>query len=132
MMKRLYYDVLKLNWITFLTGIGLATILYSCNNSAASPQMAQQAMALPVVAVPTTSATIFREYPAALEGKVNVDVRPQVEGALQKIYVDEGAYVNAGQPLFKIDARVFNEELNNAKSSLNVAQANVARAQVEV
>ena len=132
MMKRLYYAVFKLNWITFLTGIGIITVLYSCNNSAASPQMAQQAMPLPVLAVPTTSATTFKEYPAALEGKVNVDVRPQVEGALQKIYVDEGAYVNAGQPLFKIDARVFNEELNNARSSLNVAQANVAKAQVEV
>jgi membrane fusion protein (multidrug efflux system) len=132
MMKRSYYAVLKLNWITFLTGIGIVTVLYSCNNSAASPQMAQQAMPLPVLAVPTTSATTFKEYPAALEGKVNVDVRPQVEGALQKIYVDEGAYVTAGQPLFKIDARVFNEELNNAKSSLNVAQANVAKAQVEV
>ena len=68
MMKRLYYAVFKLNWITFLTGIGIVTVLYSCNNSAASPQMAQQAMALPVLAVPTTSATTFKEYPAALEG----------------------------------------------------------------
>jgi membrane fusion protein (multidrug efflux system) len=55
-----------------------------------------------------------------------------VEGYLEKIYVDEGAYVRTGQPLFKIDARVFNEALNNAKSSLLAAQANVAKAQVEV
>jgi membrane fusion protein, multidrug efflux system len=132
MMKRLNYAVLKLNWVTFLTLMGLAIVLYSCNNSTASPQMAQQTMALPVIAVPTTSATTFKEYPASLEGKVNVEIRPQVEGYLERIYVDEGAYVKAGQPLFRIDARSYNEALNNAKSSLLAAQANVSRVQVEV
>lgn len=131
-MKRLYYAVFKVKWIGFLTGLGLTIILYSCNNSAASPQMTQQAMALPVVPVVATSATTFREYPASLEGKVNVEIRPQVEGYLDKIYVDEGASVKAGQTLFKIDARSYNEALNNAKSSLLAAQANVSRAQVEV
>lgn len=61
-----------------------------------------------------------------------MEIRPQVEGYLEKIYVDEGAYVKAGQPLFRIDARAYNEALNNAKSSLMAAQANVSRAQVEV
>ena len=131
-MKRLNYAVFKLNWVTLITGIGLAIVLYGCNNSTASPEMAQQAVALPVVSVPTTTATTFKEYPAALEGKVNVEIRPQVEGYLEKIYVDEGAYVKAGQALFRIDARSYNEALNNAKSSLMAAQANVSRAQVEV
>jgi membrane fusion protein, multidrug efflux system len=132
MMKRLYYAEFKLNWITLLTGIALVTVIYSCNNTSASPQMAQQAMPLPVLAVTSTSATTFREFPASLEGKVNVEIRPQVEGYLEKIFVDEGAYVKAGQPLFRIDARSYNEQLNNAKSSLSAAEANVARAQVEV
>jgi len=132
MMKPLYNVEISSNWIKLFTALGLATALYSCGNSAAPPEMHQQAMALPVLPVTTTSGTTFREYPASLEGKVNVEIRPQVEGYLEKIYVDEGAYVKNGQPLFKIDARVFNEALNNAKSSLLAAQANVAKAQVEV
>jgi membrane fusion protein (multidrug efflux system) len=132
MMKPLDNVEISYNWMKLLTGIGLVTAMYSCGSSAAPPPMQQQAMALPVVAVTATSGTTFREYPASLEGKVNVEMRPQVEGYLQKIYVDEGAYVKAGQPLFKIDARVYNEAVNNAKSSLLAAQANVARAQVEV
>jgi RND family efflux transporter, MFP subunit len=126
-MKRLNYAV-----FTLLSFVGLAIVLHSCSNSTASPQMVQQTMALPVVTVPTTTATTYQEYPASLEGKVNVEVRPQVEGYLEKIYVDEGAYVKAGQPLFRIDARTYTEALNNAKSSLMAAQANMARAQVEV
>jgi membrane fusion protein (multidrug efflux system) len=133
MMKPLYNVEISNTWIKLLTGFGLATVLYSCANSSATPGMHQQAApALPVLAVATTSGTTFREYPAALEGKVNVEIRPQVEGYLEKIYPDEGAYVRAGQPLFRIDARTYNEALNNAKSSLLAAQANVSKAQVEV
>ena len=132
MMKPL--DIKQYNsWVKLLTAISVATVLYSCANSSATPGMQQQPPpALPVVPVTTTTATTFREYPASLEGKVNVEIRPQVEGYLDKIFVDEGAYVRTGQPLFKIDARTYNESLNNAKSSLLAAQANVSKAQVEV
>lgn len=132
MMKPL--DNMKTNysWVNILTAISVATVLYSCSNTAATPGMAQQAMQLPVVPVTTTTATTFREYPASLEGKVNVEIRPQVEGYLEKIYVDEGAWVKVGQPLFKIDARVYNEAVNTANSSLMAAKANVAKAKVDV
>jgi membrane fusion protein (multidrug efflux system) len=132
MMKPL--DNMKTNysWVKLLTAIGVATVMYSCNNTSATPGMAQQAMQLPVVPVATTTATTFREYPASLEGKVNVEIRPQVEGYLEKIFVDEGAFVKAGQPLFRVDARMYNEALNTANSSLLAAKANVAKAQVDV
>jgi membrane fusion protein (multidrug efflux system) len=132
MMKPL--DIKQYNsWVKLLTAISVATVLYSCANSSATPGMPQQPPpALPVVPVTTTTATTFREYPASLEGKVNVEMRPQVEGYLDQIFVDEGAYVRVGQPLFKIDARTYNESLNNAKSSLLAAQANASKAQVEI
>jgi membrane fusion protein (multidrug efflux system) len=63
---------------------------------------------------------------------VNVEIRPQVDGYIEKIFVDEGAYVKAGQPLFKINERVYREQLNNARSILMAARANLRRAQVEV
>lgn len=117
-----------------LGGIILIVGLQSCGSSAPpGPGMgAMPPPQVPVFSVVTSSATTYREFPASLEGKVNIEIRPQVEGILEKIYVDEGAYVKAGQPLFRIDSRVYNEQLNNAKSSLLAAQANVAKAQVEV
>ena len=106
---------------------------YGCTSSAAeNSSMAMPPPQLPVVTVTTAPATTYQEFPASLEGKVNVEIRPQVDGYLQKIYVDEGAYVKAGEPLFKIDDRTYNEQLNNATSNLLAAEANVRKAKVEV
>src|SRR5690554_383341 len=58
---------------------------------------------LPVMIVDTTTAITVKDYIGTIEGKVNVEIRSQVEGALQEIYVDEGQYVTENQPLFKID-----------------------------
>ncbi len=109
----------------------LAVLLYGCSSpkAGAPPQGPPQ---LPVMVVASAPATTYLEFPASLEGKVNVDVRPQVSGYLEKIFVDEGAYVKAGQPLFKIDPKVYAEQLNGATSNQLAAQANVEKAQVEV
>ncbi len=109
----------------------LAVSLYSCSSPKAGP-VHQGPPQLPVMAVVSAPATTYLEFPASLEGKVNVDVRPQVSGYLEKIFVDEGAYVKAGQPLFKIDPKVYAEQLNSAASNQLAAQANVEKAQVEV
>jgi membrane fusion protein (multidrug efflux system) len=117
-----------------IAGVLVSFLLYSCG-AASAPGGAMGAMPppqLPVVTVVTSPATVYREYTAALEGKVNVEIRPQVEGYLEKIYVDEGAYVKAGQPLFKINDRPFQEQLKNAQSTLAAAEANVQKAQVEI
>ena len=111
--------------------LSLLVLLYSCSSKPAemaAPPPAQ----LPVMSVVTAPATTYQEFQASLEGTVNVEIRPQVDGYLEKIYVDEGAYVKAGQPLFKINDRVYAEQLNSARSSLMAAQANAQKAQVEV
>lgn len=109
----------------------LAVLLYGCSSPKAGtpPQGPPQ---LPVMVVASAPATTYLEFPASLEGKVNVDIRPQVSGYLEKIYVDEGAHVKAGQPLFKIDPKVYAEQLNGATSNQLAAAANVEKAQVEV
>lgn len=124
-----------LNRIILFGGIIIISGLYACSGSSAAPENSANAMAapqLPVMAITTSSATRNNEYPASLEGKVNVEIRPQVEGYLEKIYVEEGEYVKAGQPLFKINDRVYSEELKSAKSTLAAATANIDKAQVEI
>ncbi|HEY8920562.1 MAG TPA: efflux RND transporter periplasmic adaptor subunit [Chitinophaga sp.] len=118
--------------LAYLSGIlMLAVVLYSCASNQAAPPPPPPPQ-LPVMAVTTAPATSYLEFPASLEGKVNVDVRPQVSGYLEKIFVDEGAYVKAGQPLFKIDPQVYAEQLNSANSNVLAAQANMDKAQVEM
>jgi membrane fusion protein (multidrug efflux system) len=87
---------------------------------------------LPVLTVSNLEATTYREFPATVEGTMNVEIRPQVDGYLENIYVDEGAYVKKGQSLFRINDRPYREQLANAKATLQAAHANQEKAQLEV
>ncbi len=116
-----------------LLSAAIIALGYSCSDSSANTGMPQMpAPALPVLSVNVVPATTWQEYAASLEGKTNVEIRPQVDGYLEKIYVEEGAYVKAGQPLFKINDRPYQEQLSNAKASLVSALANLDRTQVEI
>jgi membrane fusion protein (multidrug efflux system) len=117
----------------FLYTMLLLAVLTGCASSSAKTENAGMPPAeLPVLKVAAVPATTYREYNATLEGKVNVEIRPQVDGYLDKIYVDEGAYVKAGQPLFRINERTYQEQLSNTSASLQAAKANEEKAEVEV
>ena len=116
-----------------LYSVIIMALLTGCAASSAKTENpGAQVTSLPVLKIESTPASTFREYNATLEGKVNVEIRPQVDGYLDKIYVDEGAYVKAGQPLFRINDRPYQEQLSNASASLQAAKANEEKAQVEI
>jgi len=107
-----------------------ASILASCSK----PEQQQSAVApeLPVLEIKNSNPTTYQEYPASIEGAVNVEIRPQVSGILEKIFVDEGAFVEKGQPLFKIENQPYTEKLNNAQAAQHAAEGALVNAQLEV
>lgn len=107
-------------------------LLQNCTKAAEGGNQAPPAPELPVYTVITSPATTYQEFPTALEGKNNVEIRSQVDGYLDRIYVEEGSFVRAGQPLFKIDSRAYGEQMNMAQANLQVANANIQKAKVEV
>lgn len=111
----------------------ITVILFACKSSADNAggfQMPPQE--LPVLTVASVPAVTYQEYTASLQGKKDIEIRPQVDGYIEKIYVDEGARVRRGQPLFHINDRPYREQLNNARASLAAAKANLASAQINV
>lgn len=90
------------------------------------------APALPVFKIQNSTALTVAEYPAAIQGTVDVEIRPQVSGSLQKVMVDEGAFVSKGQALFKINEQPFREQLNSALASQHAAEAALMQAQLEI
>lgn len=114
-------------WGTLL----FALILYSCSSNSTAPTEAPPP-SLPVADVVSGNQTTYQEYPASIEGTVNVEVRPQITGALEKVFVDEGAFVNAGQPIFKINDQPYRAALNNARANLHAAEASRGNAQLEL
>jgi RND family efflux transporter MFP subunit len=59
----------------------------------------------------------------------SVDVRPQVASVITKVQIKEGQFVNAGQPLFALDAR--NDEVNVVKARAQLAKDQAALADAE-
>ncbi|RYZ00563.1 MAG: efflux RND transporter periplasmic adaptor subunit [Chitinophagaceae bacterium] len=111
--------------------IALLLLLNSCSSSSASPA-APPPPALPVITVQAAPATIYQEYSAALEGSKDIEIRPQVEGIIEAIPVDEGARVRRGQLLFRINDRPYREALNTARAALASARAALTAAQIDV
>jgi membrane fusion protein (multidrug efflux system) len=108
-------------------------VYFACTSSAGSEGTPQQPVPLlPVIVINSMPATTYQEFSASLEGSKDIEIRPQVDGYIDKIYVDEGARVRKGQTLFHINDRPFREQLNNARASLAAAKANLANAQINV
>jgi len=113
--------------------LAVITLLYSCKGGGApAGGGAMPPPALPVTTAKSLPATTYRDFSASIEGKRDVEIKPQVDGYLTSIAVDEGAYVHKGQPLFLIDRRPFEETLNTAKAALSAAKARMESAQIEV
>lgn len=111
----------------------LAVALSSCGKKDnASAQQAQGPTPYPVVDVPTKVVTSYDEYPTNIQGIVNNDVRAKIQGYITEVYVDEGQYVQAGQPLFKLETNVLTQNADALKSGVGAAQANVKAAQANV
>lgn len=115
---------------TLIKSLLLAVLISSCNNKAEIPVAA--APSLPVLTLKSESTATSVAYPAAIQGTVDVEVRSQVNGNLDQVLVDEGAYVRKGQALFKINDRPYREQLNNALANLHAAEAAMINSDIEV
>ena len=115
-----------------MTILSSLIVIDSCKNPETSKTYTAPPAALPVVTISERPFTTYREYTAALEGSNDIEIRPQVSGYIQKIFVDEGALVKKGDPLFKINDQPYQEALNNANAALAVAKANQASAEINM
>lgn len=89
-------------------------------------------IALPVYRVDTGTVVITENFLGTVEGKINVEIRPQVEGELERAFVDEGDFVQKGQKLFQINPQTYQQDLNQATANENVEKAKLANAKLEV
>jgi RND family efflux transporter MFP subunit len=72
------------------------------------------------------------EYVAEIQSLQNVEIRAKIKGYIEKIYVDEGKPAKAGQTLFSISNKEFNQELLKAKAMLKSAIAEAKNAELEL
>ena len=73
----------------------------------------------PVTTPYKTNAEITKDYVAQIQSAKNIEIRAQEKGFLQKIYVDEGQFVKAGQPMFQIMPQILQAEVMKAKAEVD-------------
>lgn len=116
---------MKINYLAILG----ALCFLGCKEKTADTGKAQT---FPVIQLSSGAAITYQEFPASIEGRDNIEIRPQVDGILERIFVDEGAHVFKGQPLFLINDSPFREKLHNAIASLQAAKGLLENARIEV
>ncbi len=65
---------------------------------------------------------ITEEYVAQIHSISHIELRAQERGFVQKIYVDEGQFVKAGQMLFQIMPKLYEAEFQKAKAEADFAE----------
>jgi multidrug efflux system membrane fusion protein len=94
------------------------------------PQTAFERPPAPV----TVAAAIAQDVPVYIDavGKIAarevVSIQPQVSGRVMKIHFTDGADVKVGDPLFTIDPRPYQAQLNQAEANLAGAEAALSLA----
>lgn len=110
-----------------LPAMAVAMILPSCKGKQEQQQQ-QQATELAVMTVTEENTTLQSGMPTTLEGENDVEIRPQIQGFLTKVCVEEGQKVSKGQTLFIIDQVSLQAAVDAAQAAVAVAQANVNTA----
>jgi membrane fusion protein (multidrug efflux system) len=108
--------------------------IQSCRNNqtGAGQPTAPVTPAYPVFKATLHNTVLRSEYPATLQGQQNIEIRPKIDGYIEKIYIDEGASVKKGQLLFKISAPQYEQEVKNALAAINSAEADINTAKLQV
>ncbi|MBO8485068.1 MAG: efflux RND transporter periplasmic adaptor subunit [Bacteroidetes bacterium] len=114
-----------LNVITI--GLCLFMGMTSCKQ-----QTAQQPMAstYPLMTLAPEDRTLTVSYTAVIEGKQDVEIRPQVSGFVTDVLVKEGAKVRKGETLFIIDTIPYAATYQQAKAAVATAEAQMATARL--
>lgn len=72
----------------------------------------------------------YSNYPAAIKGKRDIEIRPNVSGFITDLRVDEGSVVRKGQVLFVIDTVPYKAALKVAETNVEVAKASTETARL--
>ncbi len=113
---------MKPAFAALVSTIALATLVLTGCQEASAPPPAQTPK-VGVVTLQPQSFTLTTELPGRTSAYRIAEVRPQVDGIIQKRLFTEGSEVKAGQQLYQIDPSVYTATFKSAQASLASAQS---------
>jgi membrane fusion protein (multidrug efflux system) len=120
-----------LRWRAPLLLLGLATLATGCRDTsgAATPP---PAAVVKVEAVVQKDVPITTEWVGTLVGYINAQIRARVSGHLTSQNYREGTLVKAGDLLFQVDPRPFQNAVAQAEARLALAESQLSQAKAQV
>jgi membrane fusion protein, multidrug efflux system len=100
-----------------------ALLLAACGSGRTEERGAQSPPAVSAAKVVIKDLTRWDEFTGRVEPVETVDVRPRVDGYIDKVSYREGEEVKKGDVLFVIDQRPYRAELARAEAELAAAKA---------
>jgi membrane fusion protein (multidrug efflux system) len=114
-------------------GVLATLVLTSCGDGKqAGPQAAAPPPAVTVIKVATAEVRPTSSFTGRVEAMFKVDLRARIEGFLEKRLFAEGADVKEGDLLLVIEKGLYQAALDQAKGSLETANASLKLADIEV
>ena len=109
--------------------LALAGLLTACK-APAEPVVAVPAVLVGVVTLQTESQTLSTELPGRTRAFMIAEIRPQINGIVQKRLFAEGATVKAGEPLYQIDPAAYEVAVTSAAATVAKTRATAKTAEV--
>ncbi|RLA02952.1 MAG: efflux transporter periplasmic adaptor subunit [Gammaproteobacteria bacterium] len=100
---------------------GHSFLLSGCSEAKSDEKVVEEIVTIPVRAERATVGTIDATYgtTASLEAAAEATVAARVSGIVTAVFVEEGDYVEAGQPLAQLDIEKLELELKRATANLS-------------
>ena len=105
--------------------LSVVLLLAGCQNTQGRQAPPPHVPEVATVTVGTQRVVLTTELPGRTSAYRIAEIRPQVNGIIQRRLFTEGAEVAAGQALYQIDPAPFQAALENAMASLGKAEANL-------
>jgi membrane fusion protein, multidrug efflux system len=112
-------------WTVALTALAGLLLIGGCQSGQGRQTAPASVPEVATVKVSMESVALTTELPGRTSAYLVADIRPQVNGIIQKRLFTEGSYVRAGQVLYQIDPAPFQANLDNAKAAAAKAEANL-------
>ena len=121
--------------IALMCALASTAMLTGCKDDATQGQAAAQRQMPPTEIMYVTATTGDQMLETVLSGRTSAfyeaEVRPQVNGILQKKLFKDGTEVKAGDQLYQIDAAPYQAAIKSAEAAVAQAQAALSKASAD-
>lgn len=115
--------------VSLLVVLALFFLFASCNSTGKQNEKSPDYQ---IMVVKPGSKTLETNYVSVIKGKQNVEIRPQINGTITEIRIEEGAAVRKGEILFIIDQAPYRAALKMATANVKSTKAKLATARMTV